>query len=68
MIDDINIGTIRESDTTESVKADANARCFTCRGEGWHWGWRANQPVMLRCPCVDRNRASPHMRDHEVAE
>jgi hypothetical protein len=61
---DIDIGTI-ESDTTESVKADADARCFICRAKGWHWGWIANEAVMLRCPCVDRNR---HMRDRGAAE
>lgn len=52
-----------EGDTTETVKADADARCFICRAEGWHWGWNEREAVMLRCPCVDRNRAFPHMRD-----
>lgn len=54
-------------DTTESVKADADARCFICRAKGWHWGWDKfiYYPMMLRCPCVDRNR---HMRDRGAAE
>jgi hypothetical protein len=53
-----------EEDTTETVKADADARCFICRSSGWHWGWNeAHEAVMLRCPCVERNRAFPHMRD-----
>jgi hypothetical protein len=65
---DIDIGIIRENDTTESVKADADARCFICRAKGWYWGWIANEAVMLRCPCVDRNRAFPHMRDRGAAE
>ena len=41
----------------DSVKRDASAHCSVCKGEGWHWGWNEYQePVMLRCPCVDRNR------------
>ena len=41
----------------DAVKSDASPDCTICKGDGWHWGWNEHQePVMLRCPCVDRNR------------
>lgn len=45
-------------DTEESVRADADHECSICGGRGWHHGWDAItlQPVMMRCPCVDRIR------------
>lgn len=66
-----------DSDTAEdeaSVAADADAACSICQGKGWYWGWRAyrsgakgrrihpGKPVMLRCPCVDQNRAAGRTR------
>ena len=48
------------SETELQVRADADPDCNICKGRGWHWGWDSqNEPVMLRCPCVDQNRASP---------
>lgn len=44
------------SETEDEVKADASPDCTICKGKGWHWGWNEEQPAMLRCPCVDRNR------------
>ena len=53
-------------ETTDTVKADADAGCFICRGAGWFWGWNElHQAAMLRCFCVDRNRVFPHMGDTE---
>jgi hypothetical protein len=51
-----------KDETTEdeaSVKADADPDCPVCSGRGWHHGWHSetHDPVMLRCPCVDRVRA-----------
>lgn len=44
-------------ETTLNVARDADPRCSTCRGKGWHWGWDGTgDAVQLRCPCVDRNR------------
>lgn len=45
-------------DDESTVKRDANPRHRVCGGLGWHWGWNAhNEPVRLRCPCVDERRA-----------
>ena len=45
------------AETEDEVKEYASLDCTICKGEGWHWGWNEyQQPVMLRCPCVDRNR------------
>jgi hypothetical protein len=43
-----------------TVKANADPACTVCGGKGWHHGWEAitRDPAMLRCPCVDRRRAS----------
>jgi hypothetical protein len=48
------------ADTTDTVRADAKASCTICRGDGWHHGWEygTGYPVLLRCPCVDQNRAA----------
>jgi hypothetical protein len=46
-------------DTEDTVRVDADRDCRICRGKGWHWGWdEGRQPVMLRCPCVEWNRAT----------
>jgi len=57
-----DIDEVRRSyaETEATVKADADPACTVCGGKGWHHGWDAitRDPVMLRCPCVDRRRAS----------
>jgi len=48
------------AETETSVKAGADPACTVRGGKGWPHGWDAitRHPVMLRCPCVDRRRAS----------
>jgi hypothetical protein len=49
-------------ETEATVAADADPNCRICSGLGRHWGWAVKNfegqrdPVMLRCPCVDRRR------------
>jgi hypothetical protein len=45
------------ADTEAAVRRDADSACTICAGKGWHHGWNeAREPVMVRCPCVDRRR------------
>jgi hypothetical protein len=57
-----DIDEVRRSyaETEAPVKADADPACTVCGGKAWHRGWDAitREPVMLRCPRVDRWRAS----------
>lgn len=50
-------------ETTNSVAQDSDTGCRVCDGRGWHWGWAlvSGQPVRLRCPCVDRMRATSNV-------
>jgi hypothetical protein len=60
---------LRAPEPEDTVRRDARDGCQICDGLGWHWGWdQCRQPVMLRCPCVDRNRAEPqvHISSHAV--
>ena len=52
-------------DTEATVLSDADRACAICKGRGWHRGWDAitRDPVMLRCPCVDRKRAAENEED-----
>ncbi len=57
-------------DNEATVMADANQTCAICSGKGWHHGWDAitGHPVMMRCPCVDRNRAAMCMIENRRVE
>ena len=47
----------------DDVERDADKYCEICHGHGWHWGWNEHQePVMWRCPCVDRMRLTRNNR------